>query len=158
MSERAKYHEVTPRFADFEERNDDCYKCPFFDNECSSGKRCFSADILELLERGWRSMSDSEVINDDLISRSEAIKAVERRESMMTGDKRVGVDSIKNFLRNRPTANVAVVRHAQWTKDGRCTYCGEQAPFFAMTFTHFKPPHCYRCGAKMEDPDYPPST
>lgn len=50
-------------------------------------------------------------MNDDLISRSAAIEQLERREKLMTGDKRVGVEHIKAFLQNRPAVDaVEVVR------------------------------------------------
>lgn len=51
---RAEYQAVIPWFKEFEERNDDCDYCPFYQEECSGDgdKRCLSADILELLERG----------------------------------------------------------------------------------------------------------
>lgn len=50
----AKYVDVIPTFEHFEERNDECGECPFYDNECSGDfdKRCLSADVLELLKRG----------------------------------------------------------------------------------------------------------
>lgn len=55
ISRAAQYADVIPRFRDFEERNEDCETCPFYGDECSGDgdKRCLSADILELLERGW---------------------------------------------------------------------------------------------------------
>lgn len=44
-------------------------------------------------------------MNNDLISRSEAIAAVERREPLLVGDKLISTDSFKNFLRNRPAVD-----------------------------------------------------
>lgn len=44
-------------------------------------------------------------MNDDLISRKETLEAIEKREALMVGDKRVGVENIKNFIRNRPSVN-----------------------------------------------------
>lgn len=60
----AAYHEVTPRFREFDERNDNCDECPFYREECSGeyGKRCFSADILELLDRGWTDEAKAEPV------------------------------------------------------------------------------------------------
>lgn len=60
-------------------------------------------------------------MNNDLISRSEAIAAVKRREPLLIGDRLVSTDSFKNFLRNRPAVDAEPVRHAHWTGDGRCS-------------------------------------
>lgn len=51
---KAKYDDAIPAFEEFNERNDDCDGCPFYDEECSGDgdKRCLLADVLELLKRG----------------------------------------------------------------------------------------------------------
>ena len=60
-------------------------------------------------------------MNNDLISRSKAIAAVERREPLLIGDKLVSTDSLKNFLRNRPSVDAEPVRHGRWLNKGYIT-------------------------------------
>ena len=79
---------------------------------------------------------------DDLISRSAAIEQIERREKLMTGDKRVGVEHIKIFLMNRPAVDAEPVRHGRWEQGMRCPYCGQ--------IDLAKPNYCPNCGAKLD--------
>ena len=60
----AKYIDVIPAFEDFDEQNNDCDECPFYDAECSGDgdKRCLSADVLELLKRGRDLEMDAEPV------------------------------------------------------------------------------------------------
>lgn len=97
-------------------------------------------------------------MNNDLISREAAIAAVERREKYLVGDKRVDVESIKNFLANRPAVDAEPVRHGWWEvnmvtdykaypaytyKSGyKCSLCGRRE-------RTNKEPYCH-CGAKMD--------
>ena len=90
-------------------------------------------------------------MNNDLISRSAAIEAIEKREPFLVGDKRVGVDSFKNFLKNRPAVDAEPVRHGRWVKEPdrsnhwHCSECGLVVGRFHSTYGY-----CYNCGAKME--------
>ena len=60
----------------------------------------------------------------DLISREAAIAAVERREKYLVGDKRVDVESVKNFLANRPAVDaVGVVRCKDCVYRGNLDIC-----------------------------------
>lgn len=56
-------------------------------------------------------------MKDDLISRAASIEAVERREPMLIGDKRVNVESFKTFLRNRPAVDAVPVVRCRDCKD-----------------------------------------
>lgn len=98
-------------------------------------------------------------MNNDLISRSEAIAAVERREPLLVGDKLVSTDSFKNFLRNRPAVDAEPVRHGRWEVrdtfydiDGnlcyyaKCSICGR---FIQYRVCDAPEPYCH-CGAKMD--------
>lgn len=46
---------------------------------------------------------------DEYIDRDAALREIERREARMVGDKRVSVDAMKSFIKNRPAADVAPV-------------------------------------------------
>ena len=45
----------------------------------------------------------------EYIERDAALREIERREARMVGDKRVSVDAMKSFIKNRPAADVAPV-------------------------------------------------
>lgn len=47
----------------------------------------------------------------EYIDRDDALSEIERREALMVGDKRVSVDAMKSFIKNRPAADVAPVVH-----------------------------------------------
>ena len=46
---------------------------------------------------------------DEYIERDAALREIERREARMVGDKRVSVDAMKSFIKNRPAVDVAPV-------------------------------------------------
>lgn len=45
----------------------------------------------------------------EYIDRDAALIEIERREALMVGDKRVSVDAMKSFVKNRPAIDVAPV-------------------------------------------------
>lgn len=45
----------------------------------------------------------------EYIDRDAALSEIERREALMVGDKRVSVDAMKSFIKNRPAVDVAPV-------------------------------------------------
>ena len=42
------------------------------------------------------------------------------------------------------------MRHGRWDKNGRCTVCGNHAPFWCMASTYYLSSYCPNCGAKMD--------
>ena len=50
----------------------------------------------------------------EYIEREAILSEIERREALMVGDKRISVDAMKHFIKNRPAADVAPVRHGRW--------------------------------------------
>lgn len=84
----------------------------------------------------------------EYIDRDDALSEIERREALMVGDKRVSVDAMKSFIKNRPAADVAPVVHGRKIEDGDigcfwlCSLCGECLPYGAN--------YCPNCGAKMD--------
>ena len=50
----------------------------------------------------------------EYIKREAALHEIERREVLMVGDKRISVDAMKSFIKNRPAADVAPVVHGRW--------------------------------------------
>ena len=85
----------------------------------------------------------------EYIEREAALREIERREALMVGDKRVSVDAMKSFIKNRPDADVAPVRHGRWiaSHDEFCACSICKYPVYAgWNQTN----HCPNCGAKMD--------
>lgn len=56
----------------------------------------------------------------EYIDRDAALIEIERREALMVGDKRVSVDAMKSFIKNRPAIDVAPVvrcKDCKWFAD-----------------------------------------
>lgn len=49
----------------------------------------------------------------EYIDRDAALREIERREALMVGDKRVSVDAMKSFIKNRPAVDVAPMADVQ---------------------------------------------
>ena len=89
----------------------------------------------------------------EYIDRDAALREIERREARMVGEKRVSVDAMKSFIKNRPTADVAPVVHGEWIEDHdylKCPECGVMVKwdftFFDIGNWNYFP----NCGAKMD--------
>lgn len=98
-------------------------------------------------------------MNNDLISRSAAIEAIEKREPFLVGDKRVGVDSFKTFLKNRPAVDAEPVRHARWIQSKSvpsyhsCSNCHRTQKMEEAYGFYILPYYCEWCGANMDGED-----
>ena len=89
----------------------------------------------------------------EYIERDAALREIERREARMVGDKRVSVDAMKSFIKNRPAVDVAPVVHGRWileAHDERVNYrwnvtaecsecCDEQKEIWAGFFPNVPP-------------------
>lgn len=89
----------------------------------------------------------------EYIDRDAALSEVEQREILMVGDKRISVDAIKSFIKNRPVVDVMPVVHGQWKWDTQdiycCTNCNEKVHVKEiMGLPDWK--YCPNCGAKMK--------
>ena len=103
----------------------------------------------------------------EYIDRDAALSEIERREALMVGDKRVSVDAMKSFIKNRPAADVAPVRHGRWILEAhderangrwivkgyacgeteyQCSECKETE--WRTSASRLK--YCPFCGAKMD--------
>ena len=103
------------------------------------------------------------------IKREAALHEIERRKALMVGDKRVSVDAMKSFIKNRPAADVAPVVHGVWIPVHEseisgwnpevagidpiygyiCSACKNEAVYdcndkFVLS------DYCPRCGARMD--------
>lgn len=69
-------------------------------------------------------------------------------ENHGTGITRNEYKRISGILWEFPTADVVKRKKGKWI-DGRCSECGEHAPFWSMASTYHTTPYCYNCGADM---------
>ena len=82
------------------------------------------------------------------------LREIERREALLVGDKLVSVDAMKSFIKNRPAADVAPVRHGRWVyaktyydiDECNCSLCGQ----LMTTAIDKRMNYCPNCGAKMD--------
>ena len=54
-------------------------------------------------------------------------------------------------IANAPTIEAKPIVHAHWNDDGRCTNCGEHAPFLLWADTWHESEYCHGCGAQMDE-------
>ena len=97
----------------------------------------------------------------DYIDREAMLEQIERRERVMIGKKVkvISTDALKQFVLNRPAADVAPVVRGHWlTWDEKfpdratgknlgvfCSACGNHADYSS--------PYCPNCGAKLNEED-----
>ena len=92
----------------------------------------------------------------EYIDRDAALSEIERREALMVGDKRVSVDAMKSFIKNRPAIDVAQVVHGRWEMrpTGMATDTGPEYKAYCTACNEpnkqYHPPFCPHCGAKMD--------
>nr|DAG79824.1 MAG TPA: DNA-directed RNA polymerase subunit [Caudoviricetes sp.] len=90
----------------------------------------------------------------EYIEREAMLREVERRERLMVGNKTISVGALKQFIENRPAADVSPVVHGRWlheeTEGGfhswRCSQCGRGMNDNPEGIDLY----CYHCGAKMD--------
>lgn len=97
----------------------------------------------------------------EYIKREAALHEIERRKALMVGDKRVSVDAMKSFIKNRPSADVAPVVHGRWisweqadnfipsARRHECSACHDAAHVLVNGFELLSD-YCPNCGARMD--------
>lgn len=88
----------------------------------------------------------------EYIDRDAALREIERREALMVGDKRVSVDAMKSFIKNRPAADAAPVVHGRWVSHYRSgtTVAEGCVSTCCDMWNNRKSDYCPNCGAKMD--------
>ena len=91
----------------------------------------------------------------EYIEREAILREIERRESLMVGDKLVSVDAMKSFIKNRPAADVAPVRHGRWVHEHMSegyawVICSECEAVIHKILINKRLNYCPNCGAKMD--------
>ena len=91
----------------------------------------------------------------ECIEREEMLREIERRESLMVGDKTISVDALKRFILNRPAADVAPVVYGRWAsvpgkRERICSRCQCDEPYKFADENAKVFEYCPHCGAKMD--------
>ena len=98
-------------------------------------------------------------MNNDLISREAAIAQIERRKSLLVGDKTVSVDAFIKFLKNRPAVDAEPIRHGRWIQIKTvpsyhyCSRCRVPQKMEKSCNIYVHIHYCPYCGAKMDGKD-----
>lgn len=74
---------------------------------------------------------------------------ISREAALSAQNKSMNLAECRKRLERLPAADVVEVRHGRWI-NGRCSECGEHAPFWSMASTYHLSKYCHGCGAKMD--------
>lgn len=74
-----------------------------------------------------------------------------RIEEKIMEDEEITFDYIRSLIVSAPTTEAKPIVHAHWNDDGRCTNCGEHAPFLLWADTWHESKYCHGCGAQMDE-------
>lgn len=81
------------------------------------------------------------------INLDDTLEQFDKRASKIVGDRRVSVETMREFICNRPTANVKEIIYAHWFKDDDgvfiCSNCGNAESSDGR--------YCSYCGAEMSE-------
>lgn len=81
------------------------------------------------------------------VNLDDMLEQFDKRASKVVGDKRVSVESMREFICNRPKANVKEIVYAHWIKDDDgvfiCSNCGNAESSNGR--------YCSYCGAEMSE-------
>ena len=84
------------------------------------------------------------------INLDDMLEQFDKRASKLVGDRRVSVEAMRDFICNRPTANVREIIYAHWIDYqvphiSCCSYCDWGIDPLD------KSPYCPHCGAEMSE-------
>ena len=81
------------------------------------------------------------------VNLDDMLEQFDKRASKLVGDRRVSVESMREFICNRPRANVKEIVYAHWIKDDDgvfvCSKCGNAESSNGR--------YCSYCGAEMSE-------
>lgn len=84
------------------------------------------------------------------VNLDDMLEQFDKRASKLVGDRRVSVESMREFICNRPRANVKEIVYAHWIDYqvppiSCCSHCDWEIDPLD------KSPHCPHCGAEMSE-------
>ena len=86
----------------------------------------------------------------EYVNLNDMLEQFDKRASKLVGDRRVSVEAIREFICNRPKANVKEIIYAHWIDYqvphiSCCSYCD-----WGINPLD-KSPYCQNCGAEMRE-------
>lgn len=84
------------------------------------------------------------------INLDDMLEQFDKRASKLVGDRRVSVETIRDFICNRPKANVKEIIYAQWIYKAdcgvtECSHCHRSVEEYVEY------PYCMYCGAETSE-------
>lgn len=91
----------------------------------------------------------------EYINRDEMLRQIERREQYMVGDKTISVDVLKNFVKNRPAADVEQIVRCKDCRYRGMIYCPAVHETMGNGLVDYTPDdgYCWRGRPKEVDND-----
>ena len=88
----------------------------------------------------------------EYIDREAMLEQIARREPLMIGNKMISIDTLREFIMNRPVADVEEVKHGHWIYYPECgvTKCSVCHRSVEECIEY---PRCMFCGAKIDEED-----
>ena len=88
----------------------------------------------------------------EYIDREAMLEQIARRESKMVGDNMISIDALREFIMNRPAADVKEVKHGHWIHYPECgvTKCSVCHRSIEECVEY---PRCMFCSAYMDEED-----
>ena len=86
----------------------------------------------------------------EYINLDDMLEQFDKRASKLVEDRRVSVEAIREFICNRPKANVKEIVYAHWICKSdcgvtECSHCHQSAEEYVEY------PYCMYCGAEMSE-------
>ena len=86
----------------------------------------------------------------EYVNLDDMLNQFDKRASKLVGDRRISVESMREFIGNRPRANVKEIVYAHWICKSdcgvtECSHCHRSVEEYVEY------PYCMYCGAEMSE-------
>ena len=86
----------------------------------------------------------------EYVNLNDMLEQFDKRASKLVGDRRISVESMREFIVNRPRANVKEIVYAHWICKSdcgvtECSHCHRSIEEYVEY------PYCMYCGAEMSE-------
>ena len=86
----------------------------------------------------------------EYVNLDDMLKQFDKRASKLVGDRRISIESMREFIGNRPKANVKEIVYAHWICKSdcgvtECSHCHQSVEEYVEY------PYCMYCGAEMSE-------
>ena len=86
----------------------------------------------------------------EYVNLDDMLEQFDKRASKLVGDRRISIESMREFIGNRPKANVKEIVYAHWICKSdcgvtECSHCHQSVEEYVEY------PYCMYCGAEMSE-------